>query len=303
MQRFGGRLAGAARERGNAGVDDVGARLGGLDVGHLGDAGRGVGVHLDGLGDARLLNAAHQVISIGGCKVASHVLDADGVGTEAGHLLGELHEVRHRVHGARGVGDGALALAAGLLAGLDRGLEVAHVVERVEHAHHVDAVFDGLLHHGAHHVVGVVLVAQKVLAAQQHLQLGVVHVRTDGAQALPRVLVEEAQAGVERGAAPHLDGVEAGAVHRLQDGQHVLDGHARGNLALLAVAQDGLHDADMAGGDASGGPGSTGGSVRSHPALVNFRVRGQEARLTLVRIRHHSPFLVGKSRVSTREAT
>ena len=54
-----------------------------------------------------------------------------------------------------------------------------------------------------HHVVCVVLVAQDVLAAQQHLQLGVRQGLAQLAQALPRILVQEAQAGVKCGAAQH----------------------------------------------------------------------------------------------------
>ena len=196
---------------------------------------------LKGHGDLGL-DAAHEVIGIGRREVAGHVLDADGVGAKVGHLLGELHEVGHGVYRARGVGNGALALAAGLLAGLNRGLQVANVVQGVEDAHDVNAVLDGLADNRAHDVIGVVAVAKQVLAAKQHLKLRVLDVGADGAQTVPGVLVEEAQAGIERRASPHLEGAETSLVHGLQDGQHVLDGHARSNLALLAVAQDGLSE-------------------------------------------------------------
>ena len=43
-------------------------------------------------------------------------------------------------------------------------------------------------------VVGIVIVAKHVLAAQQHLQRSLFDVLLENAQALPRVLVEEAQA-------------------------------------------------------------------------------------------------------------
>ena len=60
------------------------------------------------------------------------------------------------------------------------------------------------LHEVLHHVVGIVLVAQDVLAAEQHLQLGVGQALAQLAQALPGVFVQKAQAGVEGGAAPAL---------------------------------------------------------------------------------------------------
>ena len=149
------------------------------------------------------------------------------------------------MHVARGVGDGRLDFAACLFSGADGGLEVARVVQRVEDADDVDAVLHGLLDEGLDHVVGVVAVTEQVLAAQQHLQLGVLYVRTDGAQALPGVLVQIAQAAVERGSAPDLERLESAGVEGLENGEHVLDGHARGDLTLLAVAQDGLHKADL----------------------------------------------------------
>ena len=84
------------------------------------------------------------------------------------------------------------------------GFHVAGVVERVEDADDIDAVADRALDELFHHVVRIVLVAQDVLAAQQHLQLGVGQGLAQLAQALPRILVQEAQAGVKRGAAPAL---------------------------------------------------------------------------------------------------
>ena len=47
-------------------------------------------------------------------------------------------------------------------------------------------------------------VAQDVLAAEQHLQLGVGQALFQGAQALPGVFVQKAHAHVEGGAAPAL---------------------------------------------------------------------------------------------------
>ena len=56
-----------------------------------------------------------------------------------------------------------------------------------------DAVADRALDELFHHVVRIVLVAQNVLAAQQHLQLGIRQGLAQLAQALPRILVQEAQ--------------------------------------------------------------------------------------------------------------
>ena len=75
-----------------------------------------------------------------------------------------------RVDRADRVADRALGVAAGLLHGLDRGLEVPQVVEGVEDAEDVHAVLDGELAELLDDVVRVVAVADDVLPAQQHLQ-------------------------------------------------------------------------------------------------------------------------------------
>ena len=69
-------------------------------------------------------------------------------------------------------------------------------------AEHVDAGRCRLLDEIAHHVVRVVGVADRVGAAQQHLQQHVRHALAQIGQAVPRVLLEEAHRDVEGGPAP-----------------------------------------------------------------------------------------------------
>ena len=141
-----------------------------------------------------------------------------------------------------GVAEGGLHLSAVLLGGLDGLLQIAHIVERVENADDIDTVFDGLTAEGVHHIVGVVLVAQDILAAEEHLQLGLGQTCLQLAQALPGIFIEETHAAIEGGAAPALQRVVADGVQHFQGGHHVLDGHAGGSLGLVGVTQDGIGD-------------------------------------------------------------
>ena len=84
------------------------------------------------------------------------------------------------------------------------------------------------------------LVAQDVLTAQQHLQLGVGHGGADLAQPLPGVLVQKAEADVKGRAAPALHGVEAGLVDGIEDRLKLIEAQARGDEGLVGVAQDGF---------------------------------------------------------------
>ncbi len=240
-QGLGGRLGRAVGKGAEGGVHDVHAGIGGHQQRHIAGAGGVVGVQVDGHADG-LLQRLNQGVGLHGQQQVGHVLDADGVGAHLLQLAGQLDEVRLVMDGGDGVAQGRLHLAAVLLGGADGRLQIAHVVEGVEDADDVDAVFHALAAEGVHHVVGVVLVAQDVLAAVEHLQLGVLHVLADGAQPLPGVLVQKTHAGVKGGAAPALQGVVADAVQLLQGGQHLRGGHAGGRLGLVRVPEDGIGD-------------------------------------------------------------
>ena len=188
------------------------------------------------------LDALHDRVGVIGVEKAGHVLKADGVGTHLYELLRLLGVHVWRVDGTDRVADGALGVAARLLDGFDGGLEVAKVVDGVEDAEDVHAVLNRELAELIDDIVGVVAVAYDVLAAEQHLEGRLLEALLELAQALPGVLAEKAEGGVEGGAAPDLDAVEAGLVHLGRDGDHVLGAHARGEQRLVAVAHGGVGD-------------------------------------------------------------
>lgn len=242
---FGGGLAGSASEGGDGAVDDVGACLDTHQVGHFGEATGVVAVHLDEDGGVLFADGLYDGFGHGGAEEAGHVFDGDGVGAHGDHFVGELGEGFDGVDGGGGVADGALDVAPGLFDGLEGGFEVSGVVEGIENAEDVHAVLDGAVAEFVDDVVGVVAVADGVLAAEEHLGGGVGEALFDFAEAFPRVFFEEAEAGVEGGAAPAFDGVVADGIHELEDGDHVLGAHAGGEKGLVAIADGRFHDADF----------------------------------------------------------
>ncbi len=96
----------------------------------------------------------------------------------------------------------------------------------------------------AHDVVGVVGVAHRVGAAQQHLQQDVRGPLADLRQPVPGVFLQESQCDVEGGAAPALEREQLRQFARDvgHDRQHVGRAHARGQQRLMAVAQRGVGD-------------------------------------------------------------
>ena len=192
-----------------------------------------------------LLQRTDEVLGHVGRQQPGHVLHRQHVGAGVHQLLGEVHEVLRRMNRADGVRHRRLQGLAGALDRVHGGFHVADVVHGVEYAEDVDAVLCGLLHEGLDGVVGVVAVADDVLAAQQHLQSGIGHGRADQSQALPGTFVKVTQAGVEGGSAPHLYRPESDLVDLRRDGQHVLGAHARGQQGLMRVPEHGFHDPDF----------------------------------------------------------
>ena len=232
--RLGRRLAGPAGEGGERGVDRGRAGLGDREAGHGGHPARRMRVddHRESdLGDER----ADERPALLGRHESAHVLHADLVGPHLGEAAAEPDERLEGVDRRLGVADRPLGPGAGALHGLHRDLHVARVVEGVEDPKDVDPLTGRFADELADDVVGVVPVADEVLSPQQHLERRPGHRALERAQTLPRVLVQEPEADVERGSAPHLDRAVADRVEALRDRQHVARAHPGRDERLMTV--------------------------------------------------------------------
>ena len=145
-------------------------------------------MQVDGQGGG-LLQSLHQLLRRIGGQKSGHVLDAQGVSSHLLDLFCNLFPVVQGVGVAQGIAQGDLHMGFLLVGRLHRRLQVADVVEAVEDADDVDAVGHGFLHEILHHIVGVVVVSQDILAAEQHLQLGVLKSVSQLSQALPGIFL------------------------------------------------------------------------------------------------------------------
>jgi hypothetical protein len=118
-------------------------------------------------------------------------------------------------------------LAAGQ-SGTDGRLEIPQVVHGVEDAEDINAVVYRPFYEALYDVVGVMPVAEQVLGAQQHLLAGPGHRGLELAQALPGVLPQIADAGIESGPAPSLQRPVADRVQFRRDRQHILQAQPGG---------------------------------------------------------------------------
>ena len=217
-------------------VHIVDPRLHALEDGRGGQAGGGVTLHMDGDVAGRL-QSGHQFVTGVGMQQARHILDGNGVGAHILNALALLHPGIDIMHRTQGIGDGALGMLAHFPHRLQRHLDIAHVVHGIEHAKYVDPVVGGTVHELLHHVVRVVAVSQDILPAEQHLLGCIGHGFLQFANALPGILTQVADTGVEGSASPGFQGPEAYLIEFFRDGQHVVQSQARCEQGLVGVAQ------------------------------------------------------------------
>ena len=192
-QRLDCRLGRSESEWSQARIDDVETRLYGLQGAHGSHSTRVVRVKLERYVEI-LLERRDQGVGIVWGHEPGHVLDAYAVGAQLLEAEGLLDVVFEVVDGAAEpalfgdrVADRQLQVLSALTHGIHRSLQVALVVQRVEHAEYVDADLRGLPHESPDNVVGVVPVAHEGLAPQQHHQRRVGHEFLETAEAVPRV--------------------------------------------------------------------------------------------------------------------
>ena len=149
-----------------------------------------------------LLESADQIEGDVRTQQPGHVLDADGVRAHVLDALAEIHPEVDRVHGADRVGNRALGMLAKLDRGLHGGLQVPEVVQCIEDTEDVDAVDCAALDEFFNQVVGIMPVAEYVLATKQHLLRRIGHGCLESPDTLPRIFPEIANTRVEGRPAP-----------------------------------------------------------------------------------------------------
>ena len=176
----------------------------------------------------RRFHTAYEVIGIERRQKPGHVFDAERVGSQILELFRDVDKTVHAVDGTDGIADGGFDMFAAGFHFSHGPFDVADIVQCVEDAKDVDAIGGGPFDEPFQHIVGIVPISDQVLPAEQHLELGIGHGGTQGAEPFPGILFEEAKARVEGGATPDLERPIADGVELLGDGQHVLRPHARG---------------------------------------------------------------------------
>ena len=107
---------------------------------------------------------------------------------------------------------GKMGMGTGFLDGLHGAFQVPCIIKGIKNADNINAVCHASFNEFRNDIVCIVVIAQEVLTAKQHLQFGILHMAADGAQAFPGIFIQEAKAGVKRSTAPCFECVEAAII-------------------------------------------------------------------------------------------
>ena len=118
---------------------------------------------------SRLLKCLHEVIRLIRRQEAGHILDADGVRAHIFNALCQADPILERICVTQCVREGNLCLCTFFLARINRCLQVSKVIQTVKDTKDVDTVCHRLLNEVLNDIVRIVVVAQNILAAEQHL--------------------------------------------------------------------------------------------------------------------------------------
>ncbi len=214
-------MARAERERGHSGINRVNTSLHRFDNAHRSKSRGIVCVKLNRYLDSAL-KILYKAFRFVRCEQRGHILYADGVRAGVLDLLCVIHVILMSKYFAEGIGDCHLSVSVLLIRRFDCGLQIADIVKRVENTDYIDTVGDGFLNKILNQIVRVMTVAQHILSSEQHLEFGVGHLLAQYAQALPRVLVQKAYAGVKGSSSPAFRGIKADLVHGGQYRTHIV---------------------------------------------------------------------------------
>jgi len=143
---------------------------------------------------ACFFNAFYQVKGCLRLDEGRHVLDAEGVDSHILQSAGLVNKKLCSVNRAYRVADRTLSVFACLFDCTNGALYISQVIECVENTEDVHTVFCRLVAESLYHLILVVAIPKKILAAQQHLQRSFWHELFEGAQPFPRVLIQKADA-------------------------------------------------------------------------------------------------------------
>ena len=183
-----------------------------------------------------LLEFLNKRISVSRKQKVCHVLDADRI---SAHLLQDnclIYEVVFVMYRACRVAHCSFNDAAVLLYCLDRCFHIADIVESIENTDYIDSVFDGLSAESLNHIICIVTVTKKVLAAQEHLEFSVGKSFAKCSKSLPRIFIKESHAGIESSSAPAFDRIITDRIKDLTCRKHILKLHSCGCLALMCIS-------------------------------------------------------------------
>ncbi len=125
---------------------------------------------------------------------------------------------------------------------LHRRLQVADIIQTVKNTDNIDTVRNRLLNKILHHVIRIMIIAQNILPAEEHLQLCILKSCSQLPKPLPGIFLQKPQTRIKCCAAPALYRIISHLIHLINNRKHLFRRHSGCKQRLMRVTKDGFHN-------------------------------------------------------------
>ena len=133
-------------------------------------------------------------------------------------------------------------MSAFLFCCLNGSLKVSDIIQAVKNTDNINTICDGFLYKVLNHIICIMIVSKDILTTEQHLELRVLESSSQFSESLPRIFLQETQAGIKSSAAPAFYCVVANFIHFVNDRKHLISRHSCCKERLMRITKNGLND-------------------------------------------------------------
>ncbi len=173
------------------------------------------------------------------------------------------------MHRAGGIGYCALQVCTGFLYLVHGALHVADIVQRIEYAEDIDAIFMRCSNEFIHNIVRIMTVTDKVLSPEEHLDRRVLQFSFEVAEPIPGIVIQKPDTGIKGRPSPGFNRKKTALIEIPCQREHVLRTEPGRDQRLVRIAEGCVRDLHFTGNDSIHG-GTSSGWRGIHPASQKF---------------------------------
>ena len=116
--------------------------------------------------------------------------------------------------------------------------EVLYIIQCIKNTENAHAMLRCFTDKSTDNIIRVMIIAEKILAAEKHLDRGFFQMFFKSIQSFPRILIQKTKTRIKRSSAPCFKSIKADFIQCFQLRQHLTDAHTGSAQRLVCVTKD-----------------------------------------------------------------